>query len=48
MEIYSNTLSQVVSTEEDRDVWSTYLSKALSTGDDYLFESALAHSKLKV
>jgi len=46
--IYTNScLFQVVATDEDRNVWSTYLTKALSTGDDLMFDNALAHSKIK-
>lgn len=40
-------LHQVITTAEDRHVWSIYLSKALAQGDDTLFEVAYEHSKTR-
>lgn len=34
--------------EEDRHVWKQYLSRAVSAGDDALFESALSYHKTQV
>lgn len=36
---------QVITTAEDRHVWSIYLSKALKQGDERLFDVAFEHSK---
>lgn len=40
-------LLQVITTAEDRHVWSIYLSKALAQGEDTLFEVAYEHSKTR-
>lgn len=36
---------QVITTAEDRHVWSIYLSKALAQGEERLFDVAFEHSK---
>lgn len=43
--VFTSISNQIIAHEEDRDVWSTFLAKALATGDDSLFDLAFEHSK---
>lgn len=40
-----NSIYQVNTTEEDRNIWLTFLNKAIQTGDDTNFELALEHAR---
>ncbi len=47
--LYStSSIFQVITTAEDRHVWSIYLGKALAQGEDRLFDVAFEYSKNKV
>lgn len=47
--VYTNTtIYQVLLANEGRHVWRLFLNKAVATGDDAFFESALHHAKSQV
>lgn len=45
MILFPKWFHQVTVHEEDRDIWATFLAKALATGEDSLFDLAFDHSK---